>query len=83
MDQYGGELTPDLRSGSFTTNNVTVRITTGGGTTMKLSPEEVKQLVARIQAELRKQAERNKKRKDEGRLQDGPLVAGNSVVAPQ
>lgn len=27
MDQYGGTLAPDLRSGIFTTNNVTIKVT--------------------------------------------------------
>lgn len=60
MDQYGGTLTPDLRSGRITTNNVTVRITAGGGATLALSEAQVKELVAKVQQQLIEQAKRDR-----------------------
>ena len=62
MSQYGGFIAPNLRSGSFTTNHVTININAkGSGGSLNLTPAQVKQLVATIEAELLKQARRNNK----------------------
>jgi hypothetical protein len=61
MAQYGGTIAPNLRSGSVTSNNVTINISAGSGATIALSEAQVKQLVAKIQSELLKQAKRNNK----------------------
>ena len=59
MAQYGGMLAPNLKSGTFTSNNVTVNINAGHGATLSLTEAQIKALVAKIQAELLKQAKRN------------------------
>ena len=59
--RFGGEIAPDLKSARITSGNVTVSISAGSGTTLALSEAQVRELVARVQAALRKQAERNKK----------------------
>jgi hypothetical protein len=53
LAQYGG-----LRA---TQNHVTININAKGGTTLDLSPAQLKQLVEEIQAQLLKQARRNNK----------------------
>jgi hypothetical protein len=60
MAQYGGVVAPDLKSGTFVTNNVNVSVTAQGGTTLSLSPSQITQLVALIQQKLLQQAKRNK-----------------------
>jgi len=59
MAQYGGMLAPNLKSGTFTSNHVTVNINAGHGATLSLTEAQIKALVAKIQAELLKQAKRN------------------------
>ena len=61
MAQYGGMLAPNLKSGTFTSNNVSINISAGGGATLALSEAQIKQLVAKVQAALLKQAKRNPK----------------------
>jgi hypothetical protein len=61
MAQYGGFIAPNLRSGTFTSNNVSINITAAGGTTLALTPGQIKQLVELIQAKLLQQARRNQK----------------------
>ncbi len=61
MAQYGGTLAPNLKSGTFTSNNVSINISAGAGATLALSDAQIKQLVAKIQAALLKQAKRNPK----------------------
>jgi len=61
MAQYGGMLAPNLRSGSFTSNNVTISLSAKGGTTLSLTNAQIKQLVELIQAKLLQQARRNQK----------------------
>src|SRR5262249_40587729 len=59
MAQYGGMLAPNLKSGTFTSNNVSINISAGNGATLALTDAQIKQLVAKVQAELLKQAKRN------------------------
>ena len=61
MAQFGGFLAPNLKSGSFTSNNVSINISAGNGATLALTDAQIKQLVAKIQAALLKQAKRNPK----------------------
>jgi hypothetical protein len=61
MSMYGGVLAPNLKSGAFTTNNVTINLDAKGGTTLALSDAQIKQLVALIQAKFLQQAKRNPK----------------------
>jgi hypothetical protein len=61
MAQYGGMLAPNLKSGSFSSNNVTININAKGGTTLALTSAQIKQLVEEVQAQLLKQARRNNK----------------------
>jgi hypothetical protein len=61
MGVYGGVLAPNLKSGTFTSNHVTVNVQARGGTTLSLTPAQVKQLVELIQAKLLQQARRNQK----------------------
>jgi hypothetical protein len=60
---YGGTLAPNLKSGTFVTNNVSVSVSAGSGSgdLSGLSASQLKQLVALIQAALLKQAKRNRK----------------------
>lgn len=65
MAQYGGKVSPNLKSGTFITNNnvsVSVSLSAGsGGDLGSLSTKELNHLVALIQAALLKQAKRNRK----------------------
>jgi hypothetical protein len=64
MEQYGGELNPDLKSGTFTSNNVTLKIRTGGSQKLTISDEQIQALRVKIQQELMKQARRIKEREN-------------------
>jgi hypothetical protein len=61
MAQYGGYLNPSLTKGTFSYNNVTINLSSKGGTTLSLTPGQIKQLVEEIQAKLLQQARRNQK----------------------
>jgi len=64
MGQYGGTLAPNLKSGTFVNNNVSIHISMSGGgkgDLADLSTKELNALVAKIQAALLKQAKRNRK----------------------
>jgi hypothetical protein len=61
MAQYGNYLAPNLRSASVTQNHVSISINAGTGATLSLSDAQIKQVVARVQAALLKQAKRNSK----------------------
>jgi hypothetical protein len=61
MAQFGGVLAPNLKSGSFSSTNVSISINAGPGATLSLSDAQIKQVVAKIQAALLKQAKRNPK----------------------
>ena len=64
MAQYGGVLAPDLKSGSFTTNNVSISVNLSGGkggVDLQLSNAQISQLIAIIQKRLLQQAKRNNK----------------------
>lgn len=60
---FGGTLAPNLKSGTFVNNNVSISISMGGGSgdLGDLSSKQLNQLVAKIQAALLKQAKRNRK----------------------
>jgi hypothetical protein len=61
MAQFGGMLAPNLKSGSFSSTNVSININAGGGATLSLSDAQIKAVVAKVQAALLKQAKRNNK----------------------
>lgn len=63
MAQYGGTIAPNLKSGTFVTNNISISIGAGagGGDLSGLTDKQLKELVAKIQQELQKQARRNQK----------------------
>jgi hypothetical protein len=59
---YGGTLAPNLKSGTFINNNVSISINMSGkGDLASLDSKELKQLMQKIQQELLKQAKRNRK----------------------
>jgi hypothetical protein len=61
---YGGVLAPNLKSGTFTTNNVTVSVNMGSGSgsgNLALSNAQMKQLIAEIEAKILQQSKRNRK----------------------
>lgn len=60
---YGGKLSPDLKSGTFINNNVSISVSVGGGggDLSSLTTKQLSELVAKIQAALLKQAKRNRK----------------------
>jgi hypothetical protein len=66
MEMYGGELSPDLKSGTFGSGNVSVKISAKGSATSSLSPEQARDLVSEIQRQLLAQAQRNRKRNGGG-----------------
>jgi hypothetical protein len=62
MSMFGGFIAPNLKSGTFTANHVTININAkGAGGQIDLTPAQIKQLVQEIQAALLKQARRNQK----------------------
>lgn len=62
MGEFGGTLAPNLKSGTFINNNVSISISAGaGGSLSGMSEKELKQLIQKIQQELLKQAKRNNK----------------------
>ena len=61
MAQYGGHLSPDLKSGSVSIGGISISINAGGGATLVLTDAQIKQVVAKVQAALLKQAKRNSK----------------------
>jgi hypothetical protein len=61
MAQYGGHLSPDLKHGSVSIGGINININAGGGATLALTPAQIKQIVAQVQAALLKQAKRNNK----------------------
>lgn len=61
---FGGTLAPNLRSGTFISNNVSINISMGkgaGGDLGSLSASDLKKLVSLIEAKLLEQAKRNRK----------------------
>ena len=56
-------LAPNLKSGTFTSNNVTINVSMGGGASgnLALSNAQMKQLVGEIEAKLLQQSKRNRK----------------------
>jgi hypothetical protein len=59
---YGGTVNPNLKSGTFINNNVSVNINMSGkGDLASLDPKDLKALIEKIQQELLKQAKRNRK----------------------
>jgi len=61
MAQFGGSLSPNLKSGSVSIGGISINISAGGGTTLALTPSQIKQITAEVQAALLKQARRNNK----------------------
>lgn len=61
MSEYGGIISPNLKSASVTSNNISISINAGSGATLSLSTSQIKALVEQVQAALLKQAKRNPK----------------------
>lgn len=63
VGQFGGTLAPNLKSGTFVNNNISINIGggKGGGGLGDLTPKELSQLVQLVQQALLKQAKRNRK----------------------
>jgi hypothetical protein len=61
MAQYGGHLSPDLKSAGATVNHVTINVGGSGSGGLNLSAADIKKLVEAVQAALLKQARRNQK----------------------
>jgi len=64
MGQFGGTLAPNLKSGTFVNNNVSISVTLPGGKgggDLQLSTSQINQLIAIIQKKLLQQAKRNTK----------------------
>jgi hypothetical protein len=64
MGQFGGTLAPNLKSGTFVNNNVSISVNLSGGKgggDLQLSNAQINQLIAIIQKKLLQQAKRNNK----------------------
>lgn len=64
MGQYGGTVAPNLKSGTFVNNNVSISVSVGGGgkgDLADLSQKDLNALIQKIQTALLKQAKRNRK----------------------
>ena len=62
MAQFGGTLAPNLKSGTFINNNVSISVSAGGsGGLAGMSEKDLRALIQKIQAALLKQAKRNNK----------------------
>ena len=63
MAQYGGYIAPNLKSGTFTSANITINVNAPGGGTgnLPLTTSQINALVRMIQAKLLEQAKRNNK----------------------
>lgn len=64
MEMFDGELNPDLKSGTFRSGNVSIKIAAKGGATLALSPEQIQVLGAKIRQQLAGQSRRDKRRDD-------------------
>lgn len=63
MSMYGGTIAPNLKSGSVTSNNISINISAPGGAggDVSLTTTQVNEIVREVQAALLKQAKRNRK----------------------
>ena len=63
MSQYGGIISPNLKSATVTSNNITVNVSVPGGSggTLNLTTAQIKALTEEIQAKLLQQARRNQR----------------------
>jgi hypothetical protein len=61
MSEYGGIISPNLKSATVTSNSISININAGSGATLSLSTAQIKALTEEIQAALLKQAKRNPK----------------------
>lgn len=61
MSQYGGKLSPDLTSGTFVSNNVSISVSAENNDTLNLTAAQITSLTEQIQAKLLQQAKRNPK----------------------
>lgn len=61
MSQYGGKLSPDLTSGTFVSNNVSISVSAENNGTLNLTAAQITSLTEQIQAKLLQQAKRNPK----------------------
>jgi hypothetical protein len=61
MAQYGGFMAPNLKSGEFTSNNITINVNApgGGSANLPLTQNQINAIVRMVQAALLKQAKRN------------------------
>ena len=63
MSEYGGIISPNLKSASVTSNNISVNVSVPGGSggSLNLTTAQINELVKQIQAKLLQQAKRNNK----------------------
>jgi len=63
MAQYGGFIAPNLKSGTFSSNNITINVNApgGGSGNLPLTENQINAIVREIQARLLQQARRNNK----------------------
>ena len=78
MAQYGGYLSPDLRKAGVSSGGVSINVNVGGGGhgTLDLTPSQIAQIVAAVQAALLKQAKKNNKGGDKKPDDDGKKSKG-------
>ena len=63
MAQYGGFMAPNLKSGTFNANNITINVNAPGGAqgNLPLTTNQINAIVREIEAKLLQQARRNQK----------------------
>ena len=63
MSQYGGIISPNLKSATVTSNNITVNVSVpcGAAGDLPLTTAQIKTLTEEIQAKLLQQARRNQR----------------------